>query len=127
MESYDPAQYGAADGGIGIVGLLIYGAILAIVIVSLWKIFTKASEPGWAAIVPIYNFIVLLKVAGKPWWWIFLFLIPIVNFIISIIVYIDLGKNFGKGTGFGIGLAFLPFIFLPILAFGSATYQPQAQ
>jgi len=85
--------------------------------------FTKAGKPGWASIIPIYNAIVLLEIAGKPIWWIVLLFIPLVNFIVIIIVVIDLAKNFGKGTGFGLGLAFLPFIFYPILGFGDAKYR----
>ncbi|MGZ7032929.1 MAG: DUF5684 domain-containing protein, partial [Thermoanaerobaculia bacterium] len=80
-------------------------------------------EPGWAAIVPIYNMIVLLKIAGKPLWWIILLFIPFVNFIIVILVYFALAKNFGKGAGFALGMVFLPFIFLPLLAWGDARYQ----
>jgi UPF0716 family protein affecting phage T7 exclusion len=53
-------------------------------------------------------------------------LIPLVNFIILIIIDIDIAKNFGKGVGFGIGLLLLPFIFFPILGFGSAQYQGAA-
>ena len=85
----------------------------------------SAGEPGWAAIIPIYNFIVLLKIAGKPVWWFILMLIPFVNFIVAIIAALAVAKNFGKGTGFGLGLAFLAPIFYPILAFGDARYQPQ--
>jgi len=98
-------------------------AIAVLVIVALWKVFAKAGKPGWAAIVPIYNTIVMLQVAGRPVWWILLLLVPIVNIVILFIVMIDLAKNFGKGVGFGIGLALLTFIFLPILAFGDAQYQ----
>src|SRR4051794_4395636 len=85
----------------------IYGLVFIISIVALWKLFTKAGKPGWAAIVPIYNLIVLLEIAGKPAWWIILMLIPLVNFIIAIILFIALAESFGKGAGFGIGLAFL--------------------
>lgn len=102
--------------------------VLAVfVIAGMWKVFTKAGEPGWACIIPIYNLIVLLKIAGRPAWWFLLMLIPFVNFIILIIVSIDVAKNFGQGTGFGIGLAFLGFIFYPILGFGSARYMPAQQ
>jgi hypothetical protein len=69
----------------------------------------------------------LLQIAGKPIWWIVLFFIPVVNFVVAIIVSIDVAKNFGKGTGFGLGLAFLSPIFYPILGFGSAQYQGPAQ
>ena len=94
-------------------------------IAAVWKVFTKAGKPGWAAIVPIYNAIVLLQIAGKPAWWVLLYLIPIVNIVIALIMYIAFARNFGKGVGFGLGLAFLSIIFFPILAWGSAQYQPQ--
>ena len=97
-------------------------AIMAVMIASAWKVFVKAGEPGWAALIPIYNAIVLLKICGKPAWWIALFLIPIVNIVAGIMVYISLAKCFGKDTGFAIGLIFLGFIFFPILAFGDARY-----
>ena len=66
----------------------------------------------------------MLKVAGRPWWWIILCIIPVVNIVVGIIVGIDVAKNFGKGTLFGLGLAFLGFIFFPILGFGDARYAP---
>ena len=98
-------------------------AIVVLIIAGFWKVFTKAGQPGWAAIVPIYNLYILLKIAGKPGWWILLFFIPLVNLIIAILVAIEVAKAFGKGTGFGLGLAFLGFIFYPILGFGDATYR----
>jgi hypothetical protein len=109
----------------GLVFMLIWLAVVVLVIASLWRVFTKAGEPGWAAIVPIYNLIVVLKIAGKPLWWIVLFLIPLVNFVMLILTTIGLAQNFGKGAGFGLGLAFLAPIFYPILAFGDAEYRPQ--
>ena len=102
-----------------IVGYLV---VVAILIAAMWKVFEKAGEPGWAAIVPIYNLIVLLKIAGKPAWWIVLFLIPIVSLVIAIIHSIALAKAFGKGGGFAVGLLLLGFIFYPILAWGDAEY-----
>ena len=98
-------------------------AIALFMIVALWKVFTKAGRPGWASLIPFYNVYVLIKIAGRPGWWFFLLLIPFVNLIIIIILCIDIAKNFGKGVGFAIGLVFLPFIFYPILGFGSAQYQ----
>lgn len=85
--------------------------------------FTKANQPGWAILIPIYNFYILLKIAGRPGWWLLLFLIPLVNLVICFMVALDIAKSFGKGTGFGLGLFFLSFIFYPILGFGSAAYQ----
>jgi len=99
----------------------IFGLLVAVLcIAALWKIFSKAGQPGWAAIVPIYNYIVWLKIVGRPIWWIFL--IFLCAPVLMVILGIDLAKSFGKGIGFALGLIFLPFIFLPILGFGSATY-----
>ena len=106
---------------------MIFGlGIALLLIVAMWKVFTKAGQPGWASIIPIYNLYIWCKIVGRPWWWILLMLIPFVNFIICIILCIDLAKSFGKGVGFGIGLALLGIIFFPILAFGSAQYQGPA-
>lgn len=100
-----------------------YFAVIILLIAAMWKVFSKAGQPGWAAIIPIFNVYVMCKVAGRPGWWLILFLIPFVNLIIAIIVSVDIAKRFGKGVGFAIGMIFLPFIFWPILGFGSAQYQ----
>ena len=113
---------GAAAGTVLLL-TLIYLAVVVLVIASMWKVFTKAGKPGWAAIVPIYNTIVLLEIVGKPTWWIILLLIPFVNIIVLLIVINELSKSFGRGVGTTLGLIFLGFIFWPILAFGSAQYQ----
>lgn len=73
--------------------------------------------------MPIYNFYLMCKIAGRPGWWTLLAFIPLVNFVIMIIVCIDIAKAFGQGAGVGLGLAFLGIIFVPVLAFGSATYR----
>ncbi len=78
--------------------------------------------PGWGAIIPIYNHYLMCKVAGRPGWWVFLYCIPCVSVIVAIIVALDTARAFGKGSGFGVGLALLSFIFLPILGFGNAQY-----
>ncbi|WP_205712207.1 DUF5684 domain-containing protein [Euzebya rosea] len=122
----------AAAAGIIIVAVVIGLAILGFMIATFWKIFEKAGEDGWKAIIPIYNQVVILQIIGRPMWWIAFFvaqLVPILNLIawipalvFSVIMMIDLAKSFGKDTGFGVGLAFLPFVFGPILAFGDARY-----
>lgn len=119
----------SGSGGAGsVVVSLIYLAIIVLMIVSLWKIYVKAGKPGWAAIVPIYNIIVLLEIVGRPIWWIVLLLIPLVNFIIMIIIALDVAVCFGKSKGWGFGLlVILPFIGYPILAFGDATYSGPAK
>lgn len=106
----------------GMFGVLAYIGVVVLVIVSIWKIFEKAGKPGWAVIVPFYNIIVLLEIVKKPIWWIVLVLIPLVNIVVIIIVYVELAKAFGKSAGFGIGMIFLSFIFLPLLAFGDDQY-----
>jgi hypothetical protein len=96
--------------------------IAVIEIIGMWKIFVKAGKPGWAAIVPIYNIIVLLEIIGKPLWWIILFIIPCVSIIFAIWTTNLLSKSFGQGVGFTLGLIFLGFIFYPLLGFGDYRY-----
>jgi hypothetical protein len=106
------------------VGTYIFAILVCVVMIAaMWKVFTKAGKPGWAAIVPIYNVIVLLGIAGKPAWWLILFFIPIVNFVMLILTYVALAEKFGKGGGFAVGLIFLGIIFFPILGFGGAQYR----
>ena len=118
--SYSASSQGQAPGPLFWIFWLAYTILM---IVAWWKIFTKAGQPGWASIIPIYNLYIWCKIVGRPGWWVILMLIPFVNFIILIILSIDMAKSFGKGVGFGLGLAFLGIIFLPILGFGSAQYQ----
>src|ERR1700736_265034 len=109
--NYETSAGGTMGGVVGgVIGLA--GAVL--MIAAVWRGFFQARRRRWAAIIPIVNTYFLCKVAGRPGWWIILMFIPLVNFIIWIIVCIDVAKNFGKGTGFGLGLAFLGFIFFPI-------------
>jgi Family of unknown function (DUF5684) len=110
-----------ASAGVA-VGIVIYIAVIVFEIAALWMVFAKGGRPGWAAIIPFYNYYVLLKLVGRPGWWLILYFIPIVNIVVWIIVAIDLSKSFDKGTGFGVGIIFLAFIFIPILGFGSARY-----
>ena len=112
--------------------LLVIGIpIMILTIVSWWKIFTKAGQPGWFALVPILNVITMLKVGGKPWGYFFLAFIPFVGgLILTIVMATGLARSFGKSGGFAAGLIFLGPIFYPILAFGSAQhqgYQPAMQ
>jgi len=97
-------------------------ALTVFVLAATWKVYTKAGQPGWACLIPIYNIYILLIIAGKPGWWLILMFIPFVNVVIAIIYSIALAERFGKGPGFGLGLAFLGIIFFPILAWGDAKY-----
>lgn len=114
------------DGGSALfsgVWTLFWLAVLLLTVAGFWQTFVKAGEPGWAAIIPIYNIYIWCKIVGRPGWWVILLFIPFVNIVIDIILSIDLAKSYGKGAGFGIGIFFLPFIFLLILGFGPAKYE----
>lgn len=106
--------------------LIVYFLILALIVAGWWMIFTKAGEAGWKALIPIYNVLVLLRIVGREWWWLILFLIPIVSFVAWVFLSLDLAKSFGRSPGFAIGLIIVPFVFAPILGFGSSTYQGRA-
>ncbi len=121
-----PDQTFETDTAVSAPVLLVVGlislALVIFLIASYWKMYIKAGQPGWAAIVPFYNIYVLLKLVGRPGWWLILFFIPLVNLIMSIILMIDLAKAFGRGGGFAVLLIFLPYVGVPILAFGQARY-----
>ena len=102
--------------------MMFYVAVLVLTFVISWKVYEKAGKPGWAALIPIYNIIVLLEIVGKPIWWVILFFIPLVNIVAAVLVYIELSKRFGQDVPFAIGLLLLPVIFMAILAFGPARY-----
>ncbi len=103
---------------------ILWLVVLVIAIVAMWKIFTKAGEAGWKSIIPIYNVYILLKIVGRPGWWLILFLIPIVNVVVSLVVSIDLAKSFGKSDLFGVvALWLFSLIGYLMLGFGSAEYK----
>jgi len=110
----------ASSGG-GFVAI-VYIAVIVLIFAALWHIVAKAGRPGWEGIIPIYNYYVLLKIVGRPGWWLILYFIPLVNIIIGIIVLYDLSKSYGKSGAWVLGFLFLPFIFFPILGFGDSRY-----
>ncbi len=101
---------------------LLYVAILVLIVVGYWRTFEKAGEPGWAAIIPIYNFYVLLRIVGRPGWWLVLYLIPLVTILVHLVVSLDLATSFRRGTGFGVGIWLLPWLFVPMLGLGADEY-----
>jgi hypothetical protein len=126
MNDYDYSS-GADSNALvaAIFGVLLIPIIICWVLTTIgkWKTFEKAGKPGWAAIIPIYNTIVTIEIVGKPMWWIaILLLVPCANIIFAIWLVNLLAKSFGKSEGFTIGLILFPFIFYPILGFGSSTY-----
>lgn len=111
--------------GMGTGMLIVWIAIMVFMIISWWIVFKKAGQPGWAILIPIYNFLVILRVASKPWWWVFALLLAIIPFagpilllVAMIFIFHGISKNFGQGAGFTVGLVLLSIVFVPILAFG---------
>jgi hypothetical protein len=97
-------------------------AIVIFFIITYWKIFEKAGRPGWEVLIPVYNYFIMMKIIGKPWWWLLLMCIPIVNFVFIVMAVNMLSKSFGKDEGYTVGLLLLGVVFYPLLAFGDARY-----
>ena len=113
--------------GAGLFLGLFYLGLILIYIIGVWKVYEKANQPGWACLIPIYNIWVLLKIVGKPRWWILLLLIPLVNVVIGILITHNLSKSFGKDVAYTLGLILLPVVFYPLLGLGDATYRGPAE
>jgi hypothetical protein len=109
----------------GLVVSNIFSIVIGVLaIIGLWATFLKAGKHGWAAIIPFYNIYTLMKVAGRPGWWLVLYIIPIVNIVIAIIVSLDVARRFGKSAVFGVvGLWLFGFVGYLMLGFGSAVYR----
>ena len=128
--------------------MLVMLAFIIPMIIGMWKVFDKAGQAGWKCLVPVYNLVVMLKIVGKPMWWvicitgsafvsvlgtalgmagmiylIFSFALTILCWVFSIWMLNMMSKSFGKEEGFTAGLVLLPFIFIPILGFGSSRYE----
>lgn len=97
-------------------------AAAVVQIIGMWKMFKKAGKGGWEAIIPIYNYIVLIEISGLPMWYIALFFVPFANIYAMIMVNIEIAHRFGKTTGFGVLAAFFPYVCYPILGLGSSRY-----
>jgi len=130
--NYDVYNYNSSvssTGGI-IAGLGIFLFFVSVIgifnIVCMWKLFKKAGKPGWESIVPVYNIIVLIEIAGLPLWYIVLFLIPLANIYVIFKVFIEIAHRFNKSTGFGVAMVFFNIICLPILVFGKSHYKDNA-
>ena len=108
-------------------GCLIWLVLVVLIAASMWRVFEKAGQPGWAALVPIYNLVVLCQIVGRPVWWVILLFLPLVNLVIAIILAYDLARSFGHGVGMTLLLVILPFIAYPILGFGDSEYEPIAR
>jgi hypothetical protein len=109
---------------LGLVGLVTAVVMAVFALAGIGATFTKAGKPAWAAVIPIYNVVLLLKLAGRPLWWLVLLCVPFVNLFVFLIMSIDIAHNFGKRAAYGLGLTFLGFVFYPLLGFGNAHYRP---
>ncbi len=115
--------FGGFFGGVFLFVLLFTVVALFFYIFVSCKVFIKAGRQWWEAIIPFYNLYVLVIIAGLPWWSLIFFFVPFLSVIVSCIVMYKLSERFGYGIGFTLGLIFLPFIFLPILAFDNSVYR----
>ncbi|WP_336338554.1 DUF5684 domain-containing protein [Haloarcula brevis] len=120
IELIAPLQSGGAGD---IVYVLFQLLVVAVQIAGMWLVFRKAGHAGWKAIVPIYNFYVMLKIGGNAWWWLVLLLVPILNIYALYRIHAGVARAFGRGIGFGLGLAFLGVLFFPLLGFGDYEYR----
>jgi hypothetical protein len=124
MDNYDSTSPGAVAAVFAILSVCLIPIIIIgiITIVGKWKVYEKAGKPGWASLIPVYTWKVMLEIVGKPIWWIFLFFVPCVNIIFMVWTVNLLSKSFGQTEGFTVGLILLSFIFYPILGFGNYQY-----
>ena len=122
---YTSLETSSSAGGM-IVYMIIMLAVAVFSIASMWKVFKKAGKEGWAALIPIYNLVVLFQISGidpkKLLWFLLPFIGQIIVFVYLIMAYINLAKAFGKSSGFAAGLIFLNVIFMGILAFDDSVY-----
>ena len=128
--------YNTTGSGSGIVVFLILALVFYVLVsLGLYGTFIKAGQPGWAGFVPLYNFIVLLRVAGRPktWgWFLLMLIIPYIGslafFVLYIIVANDVSKSFGHGTAFTVGLVipYVSAVFYYILWLGPSQYRGPA-
>lgn len=105
---------------ISAVSLLFSLSIAAVMIAGLWKTFEKAGKPGWASIIPIYNIIVMLEIAGLPIWMIVGIFVPCINIFLNVYICHSVSKRFGGGIG--MTLLMMVGIGWLIIGFGNAKY-----
>ena len=133
----DMGMAGAMDSGMGggefaiagiigvifiILGIAIAVAALVLLIVSWWKIYTKAGRPGWSNLIPVYGWVEFFNVAWRNGAYFLFMLIPGVNVLVAILTVQKLSESYGHGIGFTLGLFFFPLIFIPILGLGKSQH-----
>lgn len=118
-------NYSDDSGWLGGVFWVFWLIWLVLILVAGWKMYVKAGQQGWVSLIPIINILGLLKIVHRPWWWILLMLIPFVNFVVAIIIMLDLAKAFAHGVGMALLLILLTPIGYLMLGFGGSQYQLQ--
>jgi hypothetical protein len=115
-------------------GTLVGGLILATIVFTLrnlWKIYTKAGQAGWKVLIPFYHHVIYCRMAGLSSWWALFLLVLLIPHLGLLLFFawwiwanIRLARRFGKGVGFGIGLAvpFVDFYFRLVLAEDQSVY-----
>lgn len=119
----DSMMYEVAAGAGSTAAVVASLVFYVLLVVALWKIFTKAGKAGWLSIIPLVNVFKLYEIATGSGWKMFLTLIPIFGEIYAaFILPWKLCKAYGKGVGFYIGLLLLYPIFILLLGFDKSTY-----
>ena len=116
----DSIDYSQMDPLITILILVVELIVLVMEIMVLWTMYTRAGQPGWASLVPIYNIIIMLKIAGRPAWWFLLLAVPIVNIIVWFMICMDLAVAFDRGNPLCCRFVFGSCCFLPDIGFWRA-------
>jgi hypothetical protein len=117
------AATAAPSASAGVLVLLgFYLVIILFEFIAMWRVFSKAHQPGWGVFIPIYNAYLLCKIARRPGWWTILLLIPFINIVMMLILALDIASVFSRSLAFGMGLWVLAPVFVLILAFGPSQY-----
>ncbi len=117
------ASYSYSTSSDSPVGSFIWILVGVVMLVASWKIFEKAGVAGWKSLVPFYNMYLLVQIVGKPTWWFLLMFVPFANLVVYVLIQWNLARVFGKSDLFGLGLIFLPPVFMLMLGFGQDTYK----
>ncbi|GGK84344.1 DUF5684 domain-containing protein [Haloarcula sebkhae] len=107
--------------------LLFLFVLIAVRTAGMWAVFSKSGHAGWKAIIPIYNLYVMLQIGEQAWWWLLLTFVPVVNLYAVYKIHAGVARAFGRGIGFGLGLAFLDVLFFPLVGFGDYQYHSSSQ
>lgn len=130
LEKYEPIPVtfltSVVDVGrmtdIVLIGGIAYIALTVGIIAGMWKTFEKAGEPGWGAIIPVYNLYLMFKIGDKPWYWLLGLMVPFVNLYVLLKSQYDAAKNFGIGSTAIVFALFAPVSYV-VTAFGSYEYK----